>query len=158
MVFRRPRPTPLLVELPYAPGNKEWLRDDRRNIPDWNAQYMYASVHWLAFTLPACGLTEGRIEAMCSRYRSAEEAALRNAFRAPWRFPPPADLRKDVFPGYRAPFSFGGRPSGQAVTRQFRIGRRSPDCSGYYPLGQGRKAHQKHLQRAKRNGSNQASV
>jgi putative SOS response-associated peptidase YedK len=42
---------------------------------------------------------------MCSRYRSTEEAALRAAFKAPWRGgAAPGDLRLDVFPGYKAPF------------------------------------------------------
>jgi hypothetical protein len=39
VVFRRERPAPLLVKLPYAPNNRDWLRDDRHNIPDWNDQY-----------------------------------------------------------------------------------------------------------------------
>ena len=39
VIFRRERPSPLLARVPYARGNMEWLRDDGRNIPDWNQQY-----------------------------------------------------------------------------------------------------------------------
>ena len=39
VVFRRARPLALLIKVPFAPGNMEWLRDDRRNKPDWNGQY-----------------------------------------------------------------------------------------------------------------------
>lgn len=35
VVFRRQRPSGLLVKVPYAVGNKEWLRDDQRNKPAW---------------------------------------------------------------------------------------------------------------------------
>lgn len=39
VVFRRERPSPLLVKLPYARSNREWLRDGRHNRSDWNEQY-----------------------------------------------------------------------------------------------------------------------
>jgi hypothetical protein len=39
VVFRRARPERLLVKVPFAPGNMEWLRDDQRSKPEWNSQY-----------------------------------------------------------------------------------------------------------------------
>ena len=39
VVFRRARPQPLLAKVPYAQNNFEWLRDDQRNKPEWDAQY-----------------------------------------------------------------------------------------------------------------------
>ena len=39
VVFRRAKPLSILVKLPYASRNMEWLRDDRHNIPNWNGQY-----------------------------------------------------------------------------------------------------------------------
>lgn len=39
VVFRRERPAPLLVKLPFAVGNHEWLRGDRHRKPEWNARY-----------------------------------------------------------------------------------------------------------------------
>jgi hypothetical protein len=39
VLFRRSRPLPLLVKLPYARNNFAWLRGERRNKPNWNAQY-----------------------------------------------------------------------------------------------------------------------
>lgn len=39
VVFKRRRPLPLLARVPFAVGNKDWLRDGRRNIPNWNPQF-----------------------------------------------------------------------------------------------------------------------
>jgi hypothetical protein len=39
VVFRRERPAPLLVKLPYAIDNMEWLRDDQTRKPAWNIKY-----------------------------------------------------------------------------------------------------------------------
>ena len=39
VIFKRSRPLPVLVRLPFDNGNFEWLRDDRRNKPDWNPQF-----------------------------------------------------------------------------------------------------------------------
>ena len=39
VVFRRGGAHPVLVRVPFAEGNKEWLRDDRRAKPKWNGQY-----------------------------------------------------------------------------------------------------------------------
>lgn len=39
VVFRRERPSPLLVKVPVASANREWLRDDRKNKPEWDDQY-----------------------------------------------------------------------------------------------------------------------
>jgi len=39
VVFRREKPLPLLVKIPYAQGNRAWLRDNRHNIPDWDEKY-----------------------------------------------------------------------------------------------------------------------
>ena len=39
VIFRRDRPEPVLVRLPYAERNHEWLRDDRHTKPVWNRQF-----------------------------------------------------------------------------------------------------------------------
>lgn len=39
VIFRRSRPLPILVRIPFAQGNQEWLRDDRRSKPKWNDQF-----------------------------------------------------------------------------------------------------------------------
>lgn len=39
VVFKRRHPLPVLVRVPFAVGNKDWLRDGRRNIPNWNSQF-----------------------------------------------------------------------------------------------------------------------
>lgn len=39
VVFRRERPAPLLVKVPYAAGNREWIRDDRHIKPVWDEQH-----------------------------------------------------------------------------------------------------------------------
>jgi hypothetical protein len=38
-IFKPNRPLPVLVKLPYAAGNMEWLRNERRPKPKWNSQY-----------------------------------------------------------------------------------------------------------------------
>jgi len=39
VIYRRPRPLPTLVRLPYAADNYEWLRGERRHKPKWNPKY-----------------------------------------------------------------------------------------------------------------------
>ena len=39
VVFKRGKGMPLMVKLPYDLSNREWLRQDKRSRPDWNAQY-----------------------------------------------------------------------------------------------------------------------
>lgn len=39
VVFKRQRPTPLLVRLPYAVDNKVWLRNGQRNKPVWDKEH-----------------------------------------------------------------------------------------------------------------------
>ncbi|SDN96957.1 hypothetical protein SAMN04487951_110114 [Vreelandella arcis] len=39
VVFRRSSPDPLLLRLPYATDNFEWIRGDRRHKPKWNSQF-----------------------------------------------------------------------------------------------------------------------
>ena len=39
VVFRRARPEPLLVKVPFAAGNLDWLRDDQVRKPVWDAKY-----------------------------------------------------------------------------------------------------------------------
>ena len=39
IVFKRQRPAPLLVRLPFAPDNKVWLRNGERNKPSWNKEH-----------------------------------------------------------------------------------------------------------------------
>ncbi|HCY17382.1 MAG TPA: hypothetical protein DHV21_15670 [Curvibacter sp.] len=39
VVFRRERPLPLLIKLPYSLSNKEWLRDGQVRKPSWDAAY-----------------------------------------------------------------------------------------------------------------------
>ncbi len=39
VVFRRARPSPLLVKIPYAAGNMDWLRNGQHRKPSWNSQY-----------------------------------------------------------------------------------------------------------------------
>ena len=38
-IFKPSKPLPVLVKLPYAEGNLDWLRSDRRSKPKWNSQY-----------------------------------------------------------------------------------------------------------------------
>lgn len=38
-IFKRAKPQPALVRIPFAEGNQEWLRDDRRSKPKWSGQY-----------------------------------------------------------------------------------------------------------------------
>lgn len=38
-IFKRSRPLPVLLRVPLAQGNLEWLRDDRRTKPQWNGQF-----------------------------------------------------------------------------------------------------------------------
>lgn len=38
-IFKPSKPQSVLVKLPYAEGNLEWLRDDRRSKPKWSSQY-----------------------------------------------------------------------------------------------------------------------
>ena len=38
-IFKRAKPQPVLVRIPFAEGNQEWLRNDRRSKPKWNGQY-----------------------------------------------------------------------------------------------------------------------
>jgi len=56
VVFRRERPLPLLVKVPYAVGNREWLRDDGRNIPDWDKQHEAWEIPqaWFEKTIKLC--------------------------------------------------------------------------------------------------------
>jgi hypothetical protein len=39
VLFRRGSGDPLLVRLPYAGNNFDWLRDDKRHKPQWNKQF-----------------------------------------------------------------------------------------------------------------------
>ena len=39
VIFRRSRPLPILVRVPFAKGNFEWLRDGRKSKPRWNDQF-----------------------------------------------------------------------------------------------------------------------
>lgn len=41
VVYRPERGKPLLVRLPYAPTNRQWLKGDHRNQPDWIAEQKY---------------------------------------------------------------------------------------------------------------------
>ena len=38
-IFKRAKPQPVLVRIPFAERNQEWLRNDRRSKPKWNGQY-----------------------------------------------------------------------------------------------------------------------
>jgi len=63
VVFRRSRPNPLLVRLPYANDNFEWLRGDRRTKPKWNPQYK-------AWEVPIAWF-ENLVQQLLKRYRKA---------------------------------------------------------------------------------------
>lgn len=39
IIFRRSNSEPLLVRLPYARNNFDWLRADKRRKPDWNDRF-----------------------------------------------------------------------------------------------------------------------
>lgn len=39
VVYRQGHGKPLLVRLPFAETNREWLRNDKRNKPHWDPQY-----------------------------------------------------------------------------------------------------------------------
>ena len=39
VVFRRGAGSPLLVRLPYARTNYEWLRDEKRHKPKWDSKF-----------------------------------------------------------------------------------------------------------------------
>lgn len=39
VIYRPGAEHPLLVKLPYAPGNRDWLRGEHRRIPQWVKQY-----------------------------------------------------------------------------------------------------------------------
>lgn len=38
-IFKPSKPLPVLVKLPYAEGNLDWLRNDRRSKPKWSTKY-----------------------------------------------------------------------------------------------------------------------
>lgn len=38
-IFKRAKPQPVLVRIPFSEGNQAWLRDGRRPKPKWNGQY-----------------------------------------------------------------------------------------------------------------------
>jgi hypothetical protein len=39
VVYRRGGAEPLMIKLPYAPNNGEWLRNDQRRKPEWISQF-----------------------------------------------------------------------------------------------------------------------
>lgn len=39
VIFKRNKPLPILARIPFAEGNMEWLREDRRSKPAWCAQF-----------------------------------------------------------------------------------------------------------------------
>ncbi len=39
VIFRRAKSVPLLVKLPDAEDNREWLRNGSQRIPRWNVRY-----------------------------------------------------------------------------------------------------------------------
>jgi hypothetical protein len=39
VVLRRGGKNPLMVKFPYAPDNRDWLREGHRTKPDWNEHY-----------------------------------------------------------------------------------------------------------------------
>jgi hypothetical protein len=39
VVYRQVRPEPVLLRIPYAPNNFEWVRGEKRHKPDWNAKF-----------------------------------------------------------------------------------------------------------------------
>lgn len=39
VIFHQGKSKPLLVRIPFAKNNREWLRADRLRKPEWNAQY-----------------------------------------------------------------------------------------------------------------------
>lgn len=39
VVFKQRHSLPILVRVPFSTGNKDWLRDGRRNIPAWNSKF-----------------------------------------------------------------------------------------------------------------------
>ena len=38
-IVKRAKPQPVLIRVPFAEDNLEWLRDDRRTKPNWNSQF-----------------------------------------------------------------------------------------------------------------------
>lgn len=56
VVFRRARPSPLLVKVPYVQGNMDWLRNDQHRKPSWNAQYKAWETPqaWFESTIKLC--------------------------------------------------------------------------------------------------------
>ncbi|ESS73124.1 hypothetical protein MGMO_35c00200 [Methyloglobulus morosus KoM1] len=39
VVYKQARSFPVLVRLPYAPNNRDWLRGDQRRKPEWNEKF-----------------------------------------------------------------------------------------------------------------------
>jgi hypothetical protein len=39
VIFKRSKPLPVLARIPFAEGNMEWLRDDRRSKPKWSVEF-----------------------------------------------------------------------------------------------------------------------
>lgn len=56
VVFRRARPSPLLVKLPYAADNKSWLRDGQVRKPGWDAEHRAWEIPqaWFEKTVRSC--------------------------------------------------------------------------------------------------------
>lgn len=56
VVFRRERPAPLLVKIPFATNNKEWIRDDQTRKPVWDAEHKAWEVPraWFERTVKLC--------------------------------------------------------------------------------------------------------
>jgi hypothetical protein len=56
VVFRRERPAPLLVKVPFAVGNMDWLRDDQTRKPVWDGKYKAWEIPqaWFDRTIRLC--------------------------------------------------------------------------------------------------------
>lgn len=56
VVFRRNRPEPLLVKLPFAEGNIDWLRNENHRKPAWNSRYKAWEIPraWFESTIRLC--------------------------------------------------------------------------------------------------------
>lgn len=76
VIGRKGKSEPLLVKLPYAEDNQQWLRNERRNIPEWLCKFKCWKVpkNWFEDTVRRCLVKYGRIYVI-QPYRKQQKCA-----------------------------------------------------------------------------------
>jgi len=76
VIYRRGHRLPLMIKLPYASDNFEWLRRDNRRKPDWNKQFTCWEVPnaWFEDVIRRALERYGRVHVV-QPYRALEKCA-----------------------------------------------------------------------------------